>query len=83
MFVFLWLSVLQYSTRIVREKNLVDIMEQSFTYVSIVGTLWVLFNSNLAFGKYINGTIGLSDFFIYGGIKVFQKFINCNQQYIY
>lgn len=55
---------------LVRRKNMIGIMEQSFISIGIVTILWALFGFSFAFGKDINGIIGDSSFFFTMGVGI-------------
>ena len=55
---------------LVRRKNMVGIMEQSFISIGITSILWAILGFSLAFGKDINGIIGDASFFCMMGVEI-------------
>lgn len=55
---------------LVRRKNMIGIMEQSFISIGIASILWSVFGFSLAFGKDINGIIGDASFFCMMGVGI-------------
>ena len=55
---------------LVRRKNMVGIMEQSFISIGMTSILWAILGFSLAFGKDINGIIGDASFFCMMGVEI-------------
>ena len=55
---------------LVRRKNMVGIMEQSFISIGITSILWAILGFSLVFGKDINGIIGDASFFCMMGVEI-------------
>src|SRR6185436_2898807 len=53
---------------LVKRKNVLTIMMQSFISMGIVTVLWALFTFSLAFGHDINGVIGGMDYLMMHGV---------------
>lgn len=55
---------------LVRRKNMIGIMQQSFISIGIVSILWAIFGFSLAFGKDIHGIIGDFSYFYIMGVGI-------------
>jgi Amt family ammonium transporter len=55
---------------LVRRKNMIEIMEQSFISIGVVSILWAIFGFSLAFGKDVHGIIGDASFFYMMGVGI-------------
>lgn len=53
---------------LVRKKNILSIMIQSFISMGVVTTIWVVFGFSLAFGKDFHGTIGGLQYIFLNGV---------------
>lgn len=55
---------------LVRRKNMVGIMEQSFISIGITSILWAIFGFSLAYGNDVHGIIGDSSFLFMLGVGI-------------
>lgn len=55
---------------LVRRKNLIGIMEQTYISIGIVGVLWTLFGFTLVFGESIGGLIGNSSYMFMNNVGI-------------
>ena len=55
---------------LVRRRNVVGLMEQSYIAIGVVGILWMLFGFSLAFGNDIGGVIGDMAYVFMKGVSV-------------
>ena len=55
---------------LVRRKNMIEIMEQSFISIGVVSILWAIFGFSLAYGNVVHGIIGDSSFLFMLGVGI-------------
>lgn len=55
---------------LVRRKNMIEIMEQSFISIGVVSILWAIFGFSLAYGNDVHGIIGDSSFLFMLGVGI-------------
>ena len=55
---------------LVKRKNMIEIMEQSFISIGVVSILWAIFGFSLAYGNDVHGIIGDSSFLFMLGVGI-------------
>ena len=55
---------------LVRRKNMIEIMEQSFISIGVVSILWAIFGFSLAYGNDVHGIIGDASFLFMLGVGI-------------